>query len=121
MKIPENFGIELRFVEMVGKGFKCYHLLNKDIIGYGQTLEEAEDDFNDKWESMRALQMIDEIEPMIERSKEKGSRFQVSTFEIEVPVKRQIYITKETQENYDSNPELRKYFNGFLGITKIEK
>lgn len=89
------------FKEKPDGGFECFvSSLSTDIIGTGLTIEEAEEDFNNKWNSSLAL--ID-----VDNSSENPN---VTTHNIYVPLKRMLFLTRKTHLRVKRVKRLNDYF-----------
>ena len=95
------------FEELEEGGFSVTMPYIEEVKGNGPTLEEANDDFNNKWDNYCKLQIF-------KFNEEHGGDERFSTMELEVETKRVIRLQPATMQRAKENPELNKYFVDFI-------
>lgn len=106
----------LEFNELETGGFSA-KILYFDVIGFGGTLEEAEEDFHNKWESYKELKDLD----LKLKIGALGNNTRIQTFDIPIRLLKKITVLQETYERSKSNPELLEYFRQFGERDKVQK
>lgn len=118
LKKELKLDLYLEFNELETGGFSA-KIIYFDIIGLGGTLEEAEEDFHNKWESYKELMKLGHKSNL----EAKGNNTRIQTFEVDIPVRllKKITVLNDTYQRCKSNPELLEYFRQFGERDKIQK
>jgi len=119
----ESISMPLFFAEQVGPrfGFECYSPslstgYFENCRGYGQTLEEAEQDFITLYESRNALLELDRTDQQEEGESENSKMTRV---EVYVELERKVLLlpdnTKRLKSGKEEDRSFREYIYKFLG------